>query len=299
MTDQVTKETIRKQIQSLSVWRRGDQRAPHKPLLLLLTLSRIVHNAERLVTFTDIEDPLKSLLERYGPPRQSYNPAYPFWRLQNDGIWEIISGTTPRPRLSNTDPPVTELRRHGVQGGLLPEIYEFFRTHSNFLRETTASLLEAHFPASLHADILSDLGIVLNMRPGRPGRSSTFRSEVVQAYEHCCAICGYDIKVGGRTDLGLEAAHIKWHQAGGPNIVNNGLALCAIHHKALDLGAIGIDDAQRTIVSGDVHGQVGFQEWFMQYHLRELRPPHSPSLSPAPEFLAWHRSEVFRDPARE
>src|SRR5262249_53902441 len=31
--------------------------------------------------------------------------AYPFWRLQNDGVW-VVTSTAPRPaRQSNTDPP--------------------------------------------------------------------------------------------------------------------------------------------------------------------------------------------------
>lgn len=36
--------------------------------------------------------------------------------------------------------------------------------------------------------------------------------------------------------VGLEAAHIKWKQFGGPCEIPNGLALCAIHHKAFDKG---------------------------------------------------------------
>jgi predicted restriction endonuclease len=42
--------------------------------------------------------------------------------------------------------------------------------------------------------------------------------------ERRCAICGYDTKVG-QWDLALDAAHIQWHQAAGPSILQNGLAL--------------------------------------------------------------------------
>ena len=41
----------------------------------------------------------------------------------------------------------------------------------------------------------------------------------------------------GWQPLGLEAAHIKWFQARGPDVVQNGLALCSLHHKIFDLGA--------------------------------------------------------------
>ncbi|MDI8841686.1 ACP phosphodiesterase, partial [Salmonella enterica subsp. enterica serovar Anatum] len=42
--------------------------------------------------------------------------------------------------------------------------------------------------------------------------------------------------------IALEAAHIRWKQHHGPCEVPNGLALCAIHHKAFDRGSIGLDE---------------------------------------------------------
>ena len=49
--------------------------------------------------------------------------------------------------------------------------------------------------------------------------------------------------------MGLEAAHVRWHSHGGPSDVANGLCLCPLHHKFLDLGAIGISDTHRVMVS--------------------------------------------------
>ncbi len=54
--------------------------------------------------------------------------------------------------------------------------------------------------------------------------------------------------------VGLEAAHIKWKQFGGPCEIPNGLALCAIHHKAFDKGSIGLDESMRVLVSEAVNG---------------------------------------------
>ena len=53
-------------------------------------------------------------------------------------------------------------------------------------------------------------------------------------------MCKYDIRFGDRL-LGLEAAHIRWHSHDGRDVVSNGLALCSVHHKALDLGAMGLE----------------------------------------------------------
>lgn len=49
-----------------------------------------------------------------------------------------------------------------------------------------------------------------------------------------------------------------WHAAGGPDRVRNGLALCKLHHHALDRGAIGLtpfgDHRLKVLVSQDLSG---------------------------------------------
>jgi putative restriction endonuclease len=47
---------------------------------------------------------LTGLLKEFGPPRQSYHPEYPFWRLQNDGAWEVHAAGSLKARKGNTDP---------------------------------------------------------------------------------------------------------------------------------------------------------------------------------------------------
>jgi len=70
----------------------------------------------------------------------------------------------------------------------------------------------------------------------RKKRDPAFRQKVLKAYEWRCAVCGFDVKLG-TVAIALDAAHIRWHQAGGPDVENNGLALCVLHHKTFDLGA--------------------------------------------------------------
>jgi putative restriction endonuclease len=101
------------------------------------------------------------------------------------------------------------------------------------------------------------------------------------------------------SDLALEAAHIKWHQAGGPNEIKNGLALCAIHHKALDRGAIGLSEDRTILVSCELHGQSWVMEWFEKFKGNKLRNPTRLEWQPAKEFIRWHTEQVFRKPARD
>ncbi|STV33784.1 restriction endonuclease [Klebsiella pneumoniae] len=87
----------------------------------------------------------------------------------------------------------------------------------------------------------------------RKERDPHFRQQVLRAYNYECAICGFNMR-HDNTSVALEAAHIKWKQHGGPCEIPNGLALCAIHHKAFDKGSIGLDEDMRIQVSPAVNG---------------------------------------------
>jgi putative restriction endonuclease len=96
----------------------------------------------------------------------------------------------------------------------------------------------------------------------RKVRDPLFRQQVLRAYNYECAICGFNMR-HDNASVGLEAAHIKWKQFGGPCEIPNGLALCAIHHKAFDKGSIGLDESMRVLVSEAVNGNgiVGLLFW--------------------------------------
>lgn len=292
-----TQEEILERVRSLNTWKRGGERAPHKPLLILLSLSRIAQGLPRLIAFSDLEAPLATLLRNYGPPRASVHPEYPFWHLQRDGLWEVVGGDSLRKRRGGTDPLKSELISQHVHGGLPESVYEQFRGHSVFLNEVVRDLLDRNFPSSLHEDILNELGLSISLA-GRRKRDGQFRANVIRAYGHCCAICGFDMKIGA-SDFALDAAHIKWHQVGGPHIIDNGLALCSIHHKALDRGVIGITEEHTVLVSVDLHGNSWGKEWFEEFNGKPLRRPTRVEWYPKIEYLRWHFDQVFRPPARD
>ena len=104
--------------------------------------------------------------------------------------------------------------------------------------------MDGHFPESLHDEIRDAVGIprtwVVREAPLPPRRDPAFRDEVLREYQRRCAVCDFDVRLGNEL-IGLEAAHIKWHAAGGPDEVANGLALCGLHHKAFDRGALGLE----------------------------------------------------------
>lgn len=74
-----------------------------------------------------------------------------------------------------------------------------------------------------------------------------FRSTVLRAYESRCAVCNL-----GHIRL-LDAAHIiPDSQEGGDPSVDNGLALCKIHHAAFDARMLGISPDLQVHIRSDL-----------------------------------------------
>lgn len=115
----------------------------------------------------------------------------------------------------------------------------------------------------------------------------TNRTKVLRAYEYKCAICGFDVHID-MNPIALEAAHIKWHNAGGPDDEINGLALCFLHHKLFDRGAFTLTDNFEIMVSDRVFVSCGFNEWPMAFHGKRINPPKGTSYLPSLEFCDWH-----------
>ena len=289
------KDEIRRRFGSLNVFKQGDERAPHKPLLLLLALARIARGGPRLVEYAAVEKQLKDLLMDFGPLRKSYHPHFPFWHLQTDGLWDLQGIADANERAPGDTPRVTQMRDPAVRGGLPEEIDSTVRSDPDLLHDLAHQLLDDSFPESLHEEIARSVGLELTDRTRRVGRPRDpgFRDRILVAYGFSCAVCGYDLRLR-HAPVALEAAHIKWHQAGGPATENNGLALCTMHHKLFDRGAMTVDARRHVLVSELVNGSTGLEEWLERFHDRPLREPRSPDYVPLEEYVRWHVLQVFK-----
>jgi putative restriction endonuclease len=77
-----------------------------------------------------------------------------------------------------------------------------------------------------------------------------FRRQVLAAYRTQCALCRL------RHGELLDAAHIKEDSEGGEPIVPNGIAMCAIHHRAFDSFVLGVRPDYVVEVRQDVLDEV-------------------------------------------
>ena len=267
--------------------------------MVLYAIGKLLRGEDRLISYADdIEENLKNLLREFGPRRDHYNPQFPFWRLQNDGIWEVSDATQIR-QTSSGDPYITDLRNHSVSGGFNEPIAEQLQNDSELTFAIVRNLLNAHFPPSLHEDILQATNIELPLQTfDTRTRPSNFRQIVLRAYEYKCAVCGFDVNLRN-APVALDACHIQWQTAGGPDEAVNGLALCVRHHKLFDRGAFTLSIQRQVLVSDDIHESVGLHEWLMNFHGETINFPQRQSYYPAEEFIGWHVREVFQGDYRE
>jgi putative restriction endonuclease len=257
----------------LNVWRRGGERAPHKPLLVLYALGRCARGEPRLIPFREVDERVRELLVEFGPARRSQHPELPFFHLQSDGVWEIQPGEP------------------AAGGGILPGPKR---------------------PSSLHEDIAAAVGLDLEAETvpavaagtaaagvaARPtARNPVFREQVMRAYEYRCAVCGFQGRLGHAL-VGLDAAHIKWHQAGGPDETVNGLALCALQHKLFDRGVFTLTGTLKIQVSEHANGGGIFDHLVLDFNGQEIHLPQRRNYHPEDEYVDWHAREVFQGPGR-
>ncbi|MGI8473038.1 phosphorothioated DNA-binding restriction endonuclease [Pectobacterium brasiliense] len=279
-------------ISNISIWRKGDQRAPHKPLLLLYVLSAYQQGHPRLFHYGDeIRPQLLALLNSFGPQRRAHYPEMPFWRLKGDGFWQLQNDEQCSPQKGSKEPPNRELIQHGVMGGFDEVSYQLLCKQPQLIDKLAQQILSEHFPESVQEVIANRLELSLD--DVRKSRDPHFRQTVLRAYQYRCAVCGYDLR-HDTTLVGLEAAHIKWKQYGGPCTVTNGLALCSVHHSAFDIGVIGIDDSMKLMVSEGVHGSKIVERLFWDFEGKPLFLPKKREYYPLEQFVEWHRGQVFK-----
>jgi len=153
-------------------------------------------------------------------------------------------------------------------------------------RESANSLREERTPFlyEIERDRVAYLG-------SRLVRDRLFRRRVVTAYDARCAITGLKlINGGGRAEV--EAAHIRPVERGGPDIVNNGLALSGTVHWMFDRGLISLKDDLEILISRQANDPDGIRTLVNRTGF--AMPPAKIADRPHPSFLSWHREHCFK-----
>ena len=285
----MTEEELLRKIASINTWSNGERRAPHKPLLILYALGQLQAGKTQLL-YSDHYQHLARMLKTFGSPRLQ-RPQYPFVRLANDGIWQVEGNVVLD---TKEDYSTKSLVGKNVIGMFSQEVLETFQNSPERVIKAAEFLLEKNFPPSYYSDILMLSGLKIDrwQLTKRRTRDQEFRGKILEAYGASCAICQYEIRKDNQL-IGLEAAHIKWHNAKGPDIESNGLALCVMHHELFDFGLFSINEDLIVRVADNVAG-FRAKDWLYQFHNKPIAKPRSPNHYPDQEFTNWHVNEVFK-----
>jgi len=290
-------EAAIERLTSLRQYQGDGRRAPHKPLLVLLALGQLSNHGSSAMEWSVVEERLGALLDEFGPNVSGSVPSYPFTRLRSDGVWEL-SRDVP-------NDTVGPLRSEPIEGHFTSDIETALKADPTAITTVARSLVESQFPLTLAPDVLTAVGLdpdavfasspTMNTSDVQRKRDARWRHAIVEAWDRSCAFCGYDGSLAG-APVGIEAAHIRWFTFDGPDDLDNGLALCSLHHKLLDRGALGLGVDGTVVVSSRFSAVTDIGRSVYALHGRELRARPG-TLLPAPEHVTWHRTEVFKGQA--
>jgi putative restriction endonuclease len=262
---------------------------------VLLALGRFISKGSTEVDWATGRAEIASLLAEFAPASSTdtrQGAAYPFTRLRNDGIWTLDQDVP----MDNVGP----LTRQHVTGKIESGIERQLRP--DLVYRAARCLVESEFPPTVAPDVLEAVGLDPDAVLAAPRvvvdiarrRSASWKDEILRAWDRQCAFCGFDGKLG-LGSVGVEAAHVRWFNFQGPDAPDNGLTLCALHHKLFDRGALGIDLDLRIIVSTlySSNTEAG-RAVYALLGRRLVARPGTPM--PARIHLLWHRDQVFQGP---
>ncbi|MFB6216255.1 MAG: HNH endonuclease [Candidatus Aenigmatarchaeota archaeon] len=120
----------------------------------------------------------------------------------------------------------------------------------------------------------------------RKARSSAFSRKVKEQYENSCAVCGSE-RLSPEGVPEVEAAHIYPKEEGGKDALQNGIALCRLHHWAFDHGWFTITDNLEVNVREI--DEVDPPEEVAAIAGTSVLAPKNPEYKPHPVYLGAHR----------
>jgi predicted restriction endonuclease len=175
----MTDSEILNQFSSINCARQGDGYAPHKPILILLLLEKILKGHENEFTFTELDHDLKKLLEKYGSNNASNTRNEPFWRLKNDEIAQINAPASLLDQ-SNTPTP-NQLIETNASISLKDEIFNVLRYDPDLISKVAKLLTNKFVSESLRAPLLSEAApsiLLLERQYWWVSQNQTYKHEV-------------------------------------------------------------------------------------------------------------------------
>ncbi|MBS1795328.1 MAG: HNH endonuclease [Acidobacteria bacterium] len=288
-------------ISRLNVNRNHGIPAPHKPLLLLAVIDLIEQGKVADNKIRPSTEFVEAFLKYWNLIRSERPRIFlPFYHLQTDGFWHLhptphgtirpfgsMTQTAENVSFASLDeklfillaaPKTREIIRHKIILTYFPNEKEIFHA--------AVSENRADFP--LKKLLLEPDAGRPETSPDKPKRSRLFRGLIMRLYNYTCAACRFRlVTLDGMT--AVDAAHIVPFSVSRDNAIDNGLALCKLHHWAFDNGLIAIDDDFRLQISEifDERGDEAFL--FRRLHSKKIHLPAQAEDFPSLDKIRRHR----------
>ncbi|MFD7573470.1 HNH endonuclease [Streptomyces sp. NPDC059810] len=171
----------------------------HRPLLLLWALGQAVDGKPRQQSWTQIRDSVMPLLTTYADGQGSQAVVYPFWALQNNGLWEVEEGEGLPLTSGGRRPTLTALDQANPTAGLPKADHDLLTQDWALTARVAGSLLLRFFPKSMD-EVAQAAGLEKLLAGGIDG---ALRPRVGELYKNRTAIAAVygGNKVAGITPL--------------------------------------------------------------------------------------------------
>lgn len=314
-------------VHAFSKLRRGNEDAPHKPILLLsvinlyeagLVESNRIYITPILVAF--FRDNWLALVKTEHAQRF----PLPFFHLNNEksNFWHLIPNAGSEVWLASK----TAIRNFEALKKAVAYAQIDFELHHFLQQEETRdifkiTLLETYFPDrssnsigglggfytnEIKHQILTDSSEQYAKRnewlqktmsadeflEDRFVRSGFFKRTVPEVYQNTCCISG--LRIDATTEVALiDACHIIPFSISQNDTISNGICLCPNLHRAFDRGLITVNDRYEVVVSNSfIESNSSYS--IRQFEGKKILLPDQQAFLPKIENFWWHQKNVFK-----
>ncbi len=145
---------IFEQFKAVRAYKENDKWSVHKPILLLYALSQCRYKQERLLNFQTIDNVFVECFEKFNLDGIAKNSHYPFGKLENDEIWEVINSKQLK-RTSVGHLYKKQLIDENIYGGFTQSIYAELVLNDALIERITNYILVTYIERKIYDDLLA------------------------------------------------------------------------------------------------------------------------------------------------